>query len=118
MNAKEKNVVCYNLFEAIMNLPLPRKKLDSFCQRWKVRELALFGSALRSDFRPDSDIDVLVSFDPAARWSVFDLLTMQEELKNLLGREVDLVEREALRNPFRRQSILNNREIIYAVSGS
>jgi predicted nucleotidyltransferase len=118
VKAEEKNVVCYNLFEAFMNLSLPRKKLDSFCQRWKVRELALFGSALRSDFRPDSDIDVLISFDPAARWSAFDLLTMQEELKSLLGRKVDLVEREALRNPFRRQSILKNREIIYAVSGS
>jgi predicted nucleotidyltransferase len=101
-----------------MKISLPRKKLGNFCQRWNIRELALFGSALRDDFRPDSDIDLLVSFDPGAKWSVFDLLTMQEELKTLLGREIDLVEREALRNPFRRYTILNTRKVIYAASGS
>ena len=97
-----------------MNFSLPRRKLGYFCRRWKIRELALFGSVLRDDFRPDSDVDLLVSFDPTADWSVFDLVSMQEELSAILGREVDLVEREALRNPFRRHTILNNREIIYA----
>ena len=85
-----------------------------FCKRWQVNEFALFGSVLRDDFRPDSDVDVLVSFNPAAPWSLFDLVTMQDELQNIFGRPVDLVEREGLRNPFRKRSILNGREVIYA----
>jgi uncharacterized protein len=94
-------------------LPISRPKLVEFCRRWKVAELALFGSVLRDDFRPDSDVDVLVSFTPDARWGLFDLVDMQEELKNLFGREVDLVEREGLRNPFRRRSILSSMQVVY-----
>mgnify|MGYP000999614762 CR=1 FL=1 len=89
-------------------------KIRSFCRNWKVRELALFGSALRSDYRPDSDVDILVSFFEDARWSLFDLVDMADELAVLFGRPVDLVEKEALRNPFRRESILSTRKIIYA----
>ena len=73
-----------------------------------------FGSVLRDDFRPDSDVDVLVSFNPSAPWSLFDLVTMQDELQKIFGRTVDLVEREGLRNPFRKRSILSSREVIYA----
>jgi len=94
-------------------IKIPRKKVAEFCRRWKVTEFALFGSALREDFRPDSDVDVLVSFAPEARWSLFDLVDMQDELKVIFGREVDLVEREGLRNPFRRRHILNNMKVIY-----
>ncbi len=79
-----------------------------------IRELSLFGSALRDDFRPDSDIDVLVVFDTAARWSLLDLVDLQRELGELLERPVDLVEKSALRNPFRRQSILASRKVVYA----
>ncbi|MBX3444105.1 MAG: nucleotidyltransferase domain-containing protein [Planctomyces sp.] len=93
---------------------IPEDVLVAFCARWRVRELSIFGSALREDFRPDSDIDVLVSFDDAAPWSLWDLTTMQDELGSLLGRRVDLVEREGLRNPFRRERILNTRQVIYA----
>jgi predicted nucleotidyltransferase len=89
-----------------------------FCQRWQVNEFSLFGSVLRDDFRPDSDVDVLVSFNPAAPWSLFDLATMQDELQKIFGRPVDLVEREGLRNPFRKRSILNGREVIYASPGT
>jgi len=89
-----------------------------FCQRWQVNEFSLFGSVLRDDFRPDSDVDVLVSFNPAAPWSLFDLVTMQDELQEIFGRPVDLVERESLRNPFRKRSILNSREVIYASPGT
>jgi len=89
-------------------------KITSFCRQWKIRELSLFGSALRDDFRSDSDVDVLVSFFEDARWSLFDLVSMADELSNVFGRPVDLVEKEALRNPFRRQSILSTRKIIYA----
>lgn len=93
---------------------LPELDLAAFCRRWKVRELALFGSVLRDDFSPASDIDVLVSFDDDAPWSLWDLTTMQDELSSLLGRQVDLVEREGLRNPFRRDRILKTRRVVYA----
>jgi uncharacterized protein len=97
-----------------VRVPLPREAIVDFCRRWKVREFSLFGSVVRDDFRPDSDIDVLVSFAPDTPWSLADLAEMREELMTLFGREIDLVEREALRNPFRRHAILTTREIIHA----
>ena len=96
------------------NIDLSQDKIADFCQRWKVTELALFGSILRDDFRPDSDIDVLVSFTPDCGHSLLDLAQMQEELKDILGRQTDLVEKEGLRNPFRRREILNHMEVVYA----
>lgn len=93
---------------------LSERDLATFCGRWQVRELALFGSVLRDDFTPVSDVDVLVSFDDDAPWSLWDLTTMQDELSSLLGRQVDLVEREGLRNPFRRDRILKTRRVVYA----
>jgi predicted nucleotidyltransferase len=95
-------------------IPIDRKKIADFCHRWKISEFSLFGSVLREDFRPDSDVDVLVSFQPQAPWSLWDLIDMQQELEKLFGRPVELVEKEALRNPYRRHSILNGREIFYA----
>ena len=89
-------------------------RLAELCRKWKVTELSLFGSILRDDFGPDSDVDVLVVFQPDAPWSLWDLLDMREELKNLFGRPVDLVEKEALRNPFRRYEILRNHKVLYA----
>ncbi len=91
-----------------------RGRLTDFCRKWRVRELSLFGSALREDFRADSDLDVLVSFDSGAGWSLLDLVTMQEELEALVGRQVDLVEQEALRNPYRRAAILSSKRVLYA----
>ena len=96
---------------------VPRKRLAEFCQRWKVSELALFGSALRNDFHDSSDVDLLVSFTPNARIGLFDLVRMENELKELFGREVDLVERRAIeksKNYIRRKSILENTKVIYA----
>ncbi len=93
---------------------IERKAIADFCRRWKITEFALFGSVLREDFRPESDVDVLVSFDPDARWSLSDLVEMGEQLTELFGRRGDLVEKEGLRNPFRRHSILSTREVIYA----
>jgi predicted nucleotidyltransferase len=98
-------------------IKIPTDKIASFCDRWQVTELAVFGSILRGDFGPDSDIDLLVSFAPDARWSLFDLVDMEAELKAVLGREVDLVERGAVElseNYIRRKSILDNLEVIYA----
>ncbi|MCI0492371.1 MAG: nucleotidyltransferase family protein [Planctomycetes bacterium] len=69
---------------------IPRQELASFCQRHHIRRLALFGSVLRDDFGPDSDVDVLVEFDPAARVGLFRLMNIQSQLSKLLGRNVDL----------------------------
>jgi len=93
----------------------PAERIAEFCRRWKVKELSLFGSSLRDDFRPDSDIDVLASFEPEADWSLFDFVDMSDELEAIFGRKVDFVEKEGLRNPYRRQRILATKEVIYAV---
>jgi hypothetical protein len=90
--------------------------IASFCDRWKITEFALFGSILRDDFRPDSDVDVLVSFAPNEKWSLWDIIAMKEELEKLFGREVDLVQKDGLRNPFRRYEILSTKQVIYAAT--
>ena len=87
--------------------------LQAVCRKRQVCELSLFGSVLRDDFGPQSDVDVLVSFADDAPWSLWDFTTMRDELSALFGRRVDLVEREGLRNPFRRYTILKTREVIY-----
>ena len=76
--------------------------------------LYLFGSAVRDEARPDSDIDLLVSFEPDAAWSLYDMVDMQEELRALFGRNVDFVMKEGIRNPFRRHEILSTRRVVYA----
>lgn len=96
------------------NLHIDSKKIADFCGRWKVTEFSIFGSALRDDFRPNSDVDVLLAFASNARWSLFDLVEMREELTSMLGREVDIVEKGTIRNPFRRHSIMASREVLYA----
>jgi uncharacterized protein len=84
---------------------IPRKKISEFCRRWGV-EFSLFGSALRDDFRPDSDVDVLVTFSREAQISLFDLGQMQLDLEKIFHRPVDITEKEALENPFRKREIL------------
>jgi predicted nucleotidyltransferase len=95
---------------------VPEEAIAAFCRKWKVREFSLFGSVLRDDFSPDSDVDVLVSFEEDAGWSAFDLVVMLDELKEIFGRDVDLAEMEALRNPFRRHEILSTKRLVYAAS--
>lgn len=95
-------------------LGISHDQIASFCRRWMVAEMALFGSVLRDDFRSESDVDVLVDFVPEAPWSLFDISRMRLELSSLLGREADLVQVGGLRNPFRRRAILSSREVIYA----
>ena len=95
---------------------LPKDKIGEFCRKWKITELALFGSVLRDDFRPDSDVDVMVSFAPEAHWSLMDLVEMQSDLEATLGHKVDLVERFAVEssgNYIRRQHILSSAEPVY-----
>lgn len=92
-------------------LPIPEAAVAAFCAKWQVTEFALFGSVLRDDFGPDSDVDVLVSFAPDARHSLFDLVRMEDDLRELFGRDVDLVTRRAVErspNEWRRQSILGS----------
>ena len=99
-----------------LNVQLPEEKLVEFCQRWKVSELALFGSVLRDDFRPDSDIDVLITFAPDAKRGLMTLAKMNYELEDLLGREVDLVNKSAVEtshNWIRRNEILGTTQVIY-----
>lgn len=97
-------------------LGISQSQLVTFCQRWHVAELALFGSILRDDFRPDSDIDVLVAYQPTSKRGLFEKMVMQEELQALLHRKVDLVSKKAIeqsRNWIRRNNILNSASIIY-----
>jgi hypothetical protein len=89
--------------------------IQQFCRRWKIRELALFGSVLRSDFRPDSDVDVLVTFHDGAEWGLLDHMQMQQELATLLHRPIDLVSKRALErsaNWVRREAILNTAQVL------
>ncbi|MEE9369184.1 MAG: nucleotidyltransferase family protein [Pontiella sp.] len=97
-----------------IRITLPQKKIEDFCRRWKISEMALFGSVLSEDFRADSDIDVLVSFNSDAGWGLFEFVDMVDELKAIFGRKVDLIEKDSLRNPIRRQAILAGNEVIYA----
>lgn len=89
-------------------------RIEEFCRKWQVKELSIFGSALREDFRPDSDVDVLVELEEDAPWDAFQWVDMIEELRGIFGREVDLVDKGAIRNPFRRKHILSHHEVIYA----
>jgi predicted nucleotidyltransferase len=94
-------------------LHIPFEELADFCCRYQVRELALFGSMLRQDHRPDSDVDLLVSFQPAARVTFLTLARMQRELEALLGRNVDLVPKDGLK-PLIRDHILATARVLYA----
>ena len=93
---------------------IPRKQIIKFCRRWQVIEFSLFGSALREDFAQDSDVDVLVRFAPEAKISLFDMAQMQIELEQLFQRSVDLLEKDALRNPYRKREIMNTAQVIYS----
>ncbi|HTW92215.1 MAG TPA: nucleotidyltransferase family protein [bacterium] len=95
-------------------LRFDRQKIAELCRRYGVAELALFGSVLRDDFRADSDVDILVSFGTEVHPSLLELVELREDLKDIFGREVDLVERAGLRNPFRRRAILSTAEVVYA----
>ena len=92
---------------------LPRKKIAEFCKRWSINEFSVFGSVLREDFRPDSDIDVLVSLDPKAQIGLLEMAKIQIELENMFKHPVDLVEKERLRYPYRKNEILRTAELVY-----
>jgi len=101
----------------VIELGVDKERLARFCRQWKIVELALFGSALREDFGQESDVDVLVTFAADAEWSLLDHFRMEQELAELVGRDVDLVTREGIeasRNWIRRREILRTARTIYA----
>ncbi|MBC7225630.1 MAG: nucleotidyltransferase domain-containing protein [Thermoflexales bacterium] len=102
------------------SLPVPDDQIAQFCRRWRIRELALFGSALREDFSPDSDLDFLVDFERDADWGLLEHIQMQRELEGLFQRGIDLITRRALlRSPnwLRRQEILKTARVLFSSAG-
>lgn len=103
-----------------MKLSLPYEQIAEFCRKWNVTEFALFGSVLRDDFRPDSDVDVLVTFtSPELTPSLFEHVDMQDELEQIFGRRVDLVSKKGVErseNRFRKKAILDSAQVVYAAS--
>jgi hypothetical protein len=96
---------------------ISKAQIADFCRRWQINEFALFGSALRDDFRPDSDLDILVTFAPEADWSLLDQMQMEQELAQILRRKIDLYTKHAVEqnhNWLRRREILNTAQVIYA----
>jgi uncharacterized protein len=98
-------------------IDLQSEDLKAFCRRWSITELAVFGSILGDDFRPDSDVDLLVSFSDDAAWDLIDFLRMQDEASAILGRSVDLVSRRGMEEEANRivsGEVLRTAEPIYA----
>lgn len=100
-----------------IRISIPKEKVVDFCERWNITELAFFGSVLRDDFGPDSDVDVLVRFHPEARHGLLNMVRMEQELSDILKRKTDLLSRPAVeksRNYIRREAILKSAEVFYA----
>jgi predicted nucleotidyltransferase len=98
------------------NIKIPTDTIAAFCRRYQIRELALFGSVLRADFTPDSDVDILIDFEAGVdeTLTLMDLAGMQLELSEILQRNVDLVLRDGLK-PFIKDEVLTHREVVYAL---
>ena len=96
----------------MIQIAIPYEAVQALCEKYHIRKLSLFGSVLRADFRPDSDVDVLVEFEPEARIGYFELFDVQQDLAALLGREVDLLTPGALSRYFR-QRVLATAEVVY-----
>lgn len=102
---------------ATQSLDIPTERIAEFCRKWRITELSLFGSAARGALGPESDVDVLVRFDPTAPWTMLDVMRAKGELELMLGRPVDLIERPALErhhNPWLRHEILGTARVVYA----
>jgi uncharacterized protein len=98
----------------VANIPISDECIAEFCRRWRVREFLLFGSVLRADFHDGSDVDVLLVFEEGAAPGLEAWIDMRDELCRMFGREVDVVEKRRLKNPFRRHHILTHRRVLYA----
>ena len=97
-----------------VRVPISSQRISDFCRKWHVRELALFGSVLRDDFSPASDIDILVELQPNHGLSLYDWVDMQDELRAIFDRDIDLVSKKGLKNPIRRREILRTSQVLYA----
>ncbi len=100
----------------LQNIDLPMSKINVFCRKWQITEFALFGSVLRNDFKPESDIDILVSFAPNAKRGLTETMQMRDELEALFNRKVDLIVKAAINrsdNWLRRKNILESAQTIY-----
>ncbi len=110
----------YTLQNINNQISIDDDRIVAACKRWKIIEFSLFGSILRDDFQPDSsDVDILVVFDPNARWTLLDLVNIEDDFKQIFGRTVDLVERASIEqssNHLRKQEILSSLQVIYAAS--
>jgi len=93
---------------------LEYKDITVLCEKYGIKELSIFGSSIRDDFNQNSDVDILVSFRKESEITLFDIMDLEKEFSQILKREVDIVEKEALKNPIRKKRILSTREIIYA----
>ncbi|MCG8460627.1 MAG: nucleotidyltransferase domain-containing protein [Holophagales bacterium] len=105
-----------NRGELPTSLRIDPAELRRLCRKWQIEELALFGSVLRPDFDDSSDIDLLLTFADAAPWNLLDLVRLRSELRSLLGRPVDLVEKRSLRNPYRRREIERDARVVYSAA--
>ncbi len=100
-----------------MKLPkidIDETKLRNLAREFAIKELYLFGSVLRPDFNEQSDIDIMVSFRDNVHYSYFDFFEIRERFKNIFQRDVDLIEKESLKNPYRKKAILSTARKIYA----
>ena len=99
-----------------MAITIDKPRIEAFCRKWMVREMALFGSVLRDDFGPESDVDVMIEFEPNFPWSLYEWIDMIDELSEIFGRKVDLTSKDGLRNPYRRKEILRTCEVIHVAA--
>jgi predicted nucleotidyltransferase len=98
---------------ATIQTPINQEFIVCFCKKWGIVRMALFGSVLRDDFRPDSDVDVMVWFASQTRWSLLDIVEMKFELQEAFGRDVDIIEDGTIKNPIKRRCIYENLQVIY-----
>ena len=101
-----------------MNLTLPIdvsiEKVKALCEKYGIEELSLFGSVLREDFGPQSDVDVMLKFRPGHGFTFENTPDIQDDLAAIFGRPVDVIEKGRVRNPFRKHSIMNSYRVLYA----
>jgi predicted nucleotidyltransferase len=95
-------------------IEVPTEKIKAFCNKYGVQEFALFGSVLRADFGPSSDVDVMLRFKPGHGFTFENTPDILDELEAIFGRCVDVIERGRIRNPIRRKAIMDNHRVIYA----
>ncbi len=98
---------------SLAHISFDRSQVITFCRKWQVSRMSFFGSVLRDDFRPDSDVDVIIAFKPESQWSLFDIIDMKMELEGIFKRDVDLLEEGTIRNPIKRRCIYEKVEVVY-----